>query len=456
MEGNNYRRIGVTLEEALELMGEAVGDGKRRAAASTGKCQAVSDDKCRAARGRQGPDCREENFQELPLKEALGRILGCDYVSPIDQPPFPRSPLDGYALRSADTAGASREHPVRLAVTQGLLAGEYPKKTVERGQAARIMTGAPIPEGADCVVRQEDTDYGEETAAIYRELAPYDNYCFAGEDFHRGDCLLTAGTRLTAVELGILAGMGYDRVKVYRRIRAAVFATGDELTQPGEPLSPGKIYNSNLYVLEGRLTELGIETVETGVLPDTEQGVAGVLEGILPRVDVIFTTGGVSVGKKDILHGALDLLGVEKIFWRVQVKPGTPTIFAMAGRVPVLALSGNPFGALTHLELLGRPLLALLSGDSSLEAPKREAVLMDDFSKGGKMRRIVRVFYREGKVYLPKGLHSSGVLGSMQGCNCLMEIPAGSEGLLAGAQVSVLLLRRGEAAPGWAGSGGRE
>lgn len=423
MESSNYRRIGVALEEGLTLMRQAI---------------------------RERRDCpAKEEMEELPLEQALGRIAGCDYLSPVHQPPFPRSPLDGYALRSQDTKGAGREHPVKLNVVQEILAGEYPKKKVEQGQAARIMTGAPIPEGADCVIRQEDTDYGEEVAAIYRELAPYENYCLAGEDFHAGDCLLSAGTRLTSIELGILASMGYARVRVRRKLRAAVFATGDELAEPGEPLAPGKIYNSNLYVLQGRLTELGAAVVKRGVLPDTEQGVADCLKAALDGVDVIFTTGGVSVGKKDILHGALDLLGAEKCFWRVQIKPGTPTIFAMAGKVPILALSGNPFGALTHMELLGRPLLAELSGEPSLEGLRVRAVLQNPFPKGGKMRRIVRGFYQEGRVYLPGGLHSSGVLSSLQGCNCLVDIPAGSQGLLAGDEVEAVLLKKEEEAPGW-------
>ncbi len=429
MDGKHYRHMGVTLEEALELMRQAVG-------AASGKAQ------------------RAGEQEELPLTKALGRRLWCDYMAPLDQPPFDRSPLDGYALQASDTVGASWACPKKLDVNQEILAGSYPSKSVGPGQAARIMTGAPIPRGADCVIRQEDTDYGEEAVSVYQELAPYDNYCYAGEDFHRGDCLLSAGTRLWAVELGILAGMGYDRVKVYRKLRAALFSTGDELAEPGEPLTPGKIYNSNLFMLRGRLEELGIEVAAAQKLPDSEQKVAKALEGILSKVDLIVTTGGVSVGKKDILHGALELLGAERIFWRVQVKPGTPTIFAMAGGIPILALSGNPFGALTHLELLGRPLLAMLTGDYSLEAQRFRAVLMDDFPKGGSMRRIVRGFCQEGKVYLPKGLHSSGCLSSMQGCNCLMDLPAGSRGPAAGEEVSVLLLGQKEQIPGWALEGG--
>lgn len=421
MEEKNYRYVGVTVGQALELMREALGGGEKPS----------------------------WEMEELPLEEALGRIAGSDYCSPMNQPPFDRSPLDGYAVRAADTTGAGREHPAYLAVTQEILAGGYPREALGAGQAARIMTGAPIPAGADCIIRQEDTDYGEERVAIYKEMAPWDNYCYAGEDFRKGDCLLEAGTRLGAVELGILAGMGYGAVKVRRKLQAALFSTGDELQEPGGPLAPGKIYNSNLFVLRGRLEEMGIEVAASQRLPDSEQEVAQAMERVLPRADIILSTGGVSVGKRDILHGALELLGAEKVFWRVKVKPGTPTIFALAQGTPILALSGNPFGALAHLELLARPLLALLSGDSALLAPRKEAVLQDPFPKGSAMERIVRGYYREGKVYLPKGLHSSGCLSSMQGCNCLIDIPAGSAGLAAGDEVSVILLEKGEKMPCW-------
>lgn len=445
MGEKQYQHVGVSAEEAVRLMREALECRENREGAPG-----------RRENQEEAPGHRENQegaLEELPLEKAWGRITGCDSTSALDQPPFDRSPLDGYALRAEDTAGAGPDHPVKLVVNQEITAGEAPAKPIGPGQAARIMTGAPIPEGADCILRQEDTDYGEEIVTIYRELKAYDNYCHAGEDFRKGDCLLPAGTRLGAVELGILASMGAGRIKVRRRLRAAVFTTGDELTEPGKPLAPGKIYNSNLYMLRSRLEELGAEVAAAGVLPDTESGAAESLAEVLPRVDVILTTGGVSVGKKDILHGVLDRMGAEKIFWRVKVKPGTPTIFAMARGVPILALSGNPFGALTHLELLARPLLSMLSGDTSLEAPEARGILQNPFPKGSSMRRIVRGFFREGKVYLPQGLHSSGVLSSMQGCNCLIDIPAGSRGLAAGEEVSVILLRKKEEMPWWIHSG---
>ncbi len=408
MEQKQYRHIGVSLEQAKALMEQYLPKGER---------------------------CKEL----VALPEALGRIAAEDYISPIFQPPFPRSPLDGYAVRSDDIKGASREHPAVLTVTEEVDAGGYPSSELSRGKAVRIMTGAPIPEGADCIVKQEETDYGEEEVQIYQEHPAYDNYCYRGEDFKKGDCLVKKGTRITYVELGLLAGMGYDQVSVFQRPKVAVFATGDELTDPGKPLLPGKIYNSNLYLLMGRIREMGGEITASGIVPDNEEEAARVLKASITKADLVVTTGGVSVGKRDIIHGALEVLGAEKIFWKVQVKPGTPTVFSIAERTPVISLSGNPFGAVANLELLVSPLLHSMMGDHSLP-PRRKAVLEDGFPKGGKVRRIVRGYYRDGKVYLPKGLHSSGAISSMRGCNCLLDIPSGSKGLSKGDTVEVILI----------------
>lgn len=383
---------------------------------------------------------KEQNAEEVSLIDGLGRVAARDYISPINQPPFDRSPLDGYAVRAEDIRNASREQPVRLKVIEEIVAGDEPKERVESGMAARIMTGAPIPEGADCVIRQEDTDYGEEKVLIYKSVNTLDNICFQGEDFQAGDCLIKKDTLLSAIELGILASMGYSEISVYAKPRIGVFTTGDELMKPGEKLKPGKIYNSNLHVLWGRCKELGIEPVIADCLPDTEKEVATALEQILQQVDFVITTGGVSVGKKDIMHGALELLGAEKIFWKVLVKPGTPIIFAMAQGVPILALSGNPFGAISNLELLARPILSEMTGNRNLLPERKKAVFQNEFGKRSNVRRFIRGIYKDGEVCLPKGLHSSGVLGSMQGCNCLIDISVECAGLKPGDEVEVVLL----------------
>lgn len=256
--------------------------------------------------------------ENIPLLQVSGRILASDLTAPFDNPPFDRSPIDGYACKSADIQTASKDHPVRLTITEEIDAGQYSEKEIAPGQAVRIMTGAAIPAGCDCCVRQEDTDYGEEQVLVYHPENTWGNYCFTGEDFKKGTVLLRQGTRLTFVEAGILASMGYTEAPVYRRPKAAVFTTGDEVVLPGQPLTPGKIYNSNLTLLTSRLMDFGAELVCTESIPDRPEDMVRALRKIAGKADVIFTTGAVSVGKKDIMHEALARAGARQIFWRVQ------------------------------------------------------------------------------------------------------------------------------------------
>ncbi len=377
----------------------------------------------------------------LPLLSARGRILAQDIISPINNPPFDRSPIDGYACHAADLAGASRETPARLRVVEEVDAGGYSTRQIQPGEAVRIMTGAPIPAGCDCCLRQENTDYGEDMVEIYAPEKPHSNYCDAGEDFSVGTCLVSAGEKLTAIELANLAAMGQAMVPVYALPQIALFTTGDELIAPGQALHPGGIYNSNLTLLAARLLELGFPPVCMAHLSDEPTEVARAMEEAVSQgADLILTTGGVSVGKKDILHEALPLLGAQKHFWRVKLKPGTPTIFSTYRDVPIVSLSGNPFGALANLELLVRPMLAKLTGDAALVMPSLSATLAEDFPKASPGRRFIRARFDRGSVYLPQGLHSSGVLASMKGCNCLIDIPAASPALSAGTRVRVRLL----------------
>lgn len=381
------------------------------------------------------------DMERVPLGESLGRILAEDMTAAEDNPPFDRSPIDGYACRAADTAGASREHPVRLTVIEEVDAGQASQCRVEQGQAVRIMTGAAIPAGCDCCLRQENTDYGEETVAVYEEMSPHDNYCDRGEDFRAGTRLCAKGEKLGYVELGILAGMGCNRVPVRRKPRIALLTTGDEVVQPGLPLAPGKIYDSNQYLLTARLTQWGLKPLWVQSVGDDAKAVGDAIRRTAEAgADLILTTGGVSVGKKDILHGALAYIGAGKIFWRVRLKPGTPTIFSLYRGIPVVSLSGNPFGAAANLELLVRPMLAKLTGDDSLSVPVVSGILDGVFPKASHGRRFIRASYKDGHVSLPDGLHSSGVLSSMKGCNCLVDIPPGTPFLQKGDTVRVWLL----------------
>ena len=373
--------------------------------------------------------------QMLPLERALGRTLAADVAAPLDQPPFDRSPLDGYALRSADLAGADRDHPAVLEVVDTVYAGDEARIPVGPGQAVRLMTGAMLPPGCDCVVPQEDTDRGD-PVSVFVSLKPFQNYVYQGEDYRKGALLLEKSTRLDAAALGVLAGAGLTEAEVCRRPRVGLLTTGDEVVSPGTPLPAGKIYGSNQMLLAARLAELGVET-ETAHQGDDPAAVAEAMRELLEICDVLLTTGGVSVGDKDIFHQALPLLGAERIFWRVNLKPGTPAMYSVYEGKPILSLSGNPFAAFTTFELLARPLLAALSGE---EGPRwGEGVLDTPFPKASPRRRFIRGRYENGHITLPEG-HSSGMLASLVGCNCLAELPAGSPPAEAGTRVRILLL----------------
>lgn len=379
--------------------------------------------------------------ERLPLLSASGRILAEDMITDMENPPFDRSPIDGYACRAADIQEASAEHPALLRVVEEIDAGQYSNRTVQPGEAIRIMTGAAIPAGCDCCVRQESTDYGETTVSIYEPVPAHGNYCDHGEDFKKGTCMLRAGEKLGYIELANLAAMGMDTVPVFDNPRIALFTTGDEVTEPGQPLLPGKIYNSNYYLLTARLSEFGITPIlAEHISDDTEAVAAAIRRAAESGADLILTTGGVSVGKKDILHETIQLLGAKKLFWKVRLKPGSPTIFSVFKEIPVISLSGNPFGALANMELLVRPALEKMTADNRYSMEETTAILQSEFRKASRGRRFIRARYENGFVYLPDGLHSSGVLASMRGCNCLIDIAPGTPALREGDPVNVRLL----------------
>lgn len=376
----------------------------------------------------------------LPLPDACGRVLAEDVTADRDQPPFPRSPLDGYALRSADLAGASPDSPVVLKVLTEVDAGHTTDIAVEPGTAVRIMTGAPIPEGADAVLRQEDTDCGEETVRVYSALSPWENYCFIGEDYRKGDRLLKAGMRLGAAEIGILAGLGRTEVRVFRKPRVLLLSTGDELAEPGTPLRRGQIYDSNLYTVHAQCCLWDLEITAEASAPDNAEEAAAFLRAHAPEADLILTTGGVSVGKKDILHEVYRILEAERLFWRVRIKPGMPVMAGMYGGREIISLSGNPYAAAADLTLLVKPVIERMTGRADLGTVWERAVLLNGYPKRSPVRRFVRASFRDGKVRLTDGSNDSGILSSMAGCNCMAEIPAGSPEVHAGEIVTVVML----------------
>jgi molybdopterin molybdotransferase len=385
-------------------------------------------------------NCRKITETEMvSVDEAAGRVLAQEIYAPIDQPPFPRSPLDGYALRSTDTEGASRETPVSLKVIDEVFAGGFCQGRVTEGCAVRIMTGAPVPEGADCIIMQEDTDYGMETVNIYRALRHLQNYCFAGEDYKKGTLVMKPGMQLKAAEIGVIAGMGIERISVCRKLRALVMSTGSELVSPGKPLKPGQIYDSNLHMLLAQLRMWDIEVTAGTLMDDEPERACAFIRENAAHADIILTTGGVSVGKKDIMHDVLEILGAEKLFWKVRLKPGMPTLCGLYDGKLIIALSGNPYGAIANLHLLVRPVLAAMAGRTDLEIRSEAAVYDTGYPKRSPVTRYVRGVYENGHVR-SSGSNDSGVLASMIGCNCMIVIPAGTEKIEPGETVEVVLL----------------
>lgn len=378
--------------------------------------------------------------ETLPLPDALGRVLAEDVTSPIAVPPFDRSPLDGYALRAADIADASKEAPAVVRVIGESDAGCGTFFHPAAGEAVRVMTGAMVPAECDCVIRQEDTDLGMETVRVYAPVKAGMNVCFKGEDTAAGAVLAKKGDRVTAAHIGVMSGCGITEAKAYRRVRAALVCTGDELTMPGQELTPGKIYDSNRAVLSARMAELGVELLSPAEALDDAKAVAQLLKQAADRADVLLTTGGVSVGRKDIMHEALPLSGAEKLFWKIAMKPGSPLLCGMLNGKPLICLSGNPYAALACFELFAVPVLKKTAGLTRTVQLRVKTVLRGAFAKESRGRRIIRGYFNGREAVVTGSDQSSGSLMTMIGANCLLDIPAGTPPLRDGDEVEAVLL----------------
>ncbi|WP_237737313.1 molybdopterin molybdotransferase MoeA [Clostridium carboxidivorans] len=234
--------------------------------------------------------------------------------------------------------------------------------------------------------------------------------------------------------------MGVSKVKVKIKPRIALIVTGDEVRTPGQTLKEGKIYDSNLHLIYSRLNEFGLQPIISEIIEDNGEKVGEKIREIVDDVDLIITTGGVSVGQKDILHDTIKLIGAERIFWKVNLKPGTPVMYSLYKNKPIISLSGNPFAALTNFELLVRPVLSKISGNKNLQYKRVSAIMEDEFNKPSMMRRFIRAHFNNGKVSFIENKHSSGMLASMLGCNCLIDVKKGTGKLKKGEEVEVVLL----------------
>jgi molybdopterin molybdotransferase len=374
------------------------------------------------------------------LEEAIGCVLAQTVLAPMNQPPFPRSPYDGYAFQSVDSQEADKEHPVRLEVVGQSYAGKPYKGEVLGGTAVRIMTGAVIPKGADCVIRQEDTDLGEKWVQVYLSLKKKDNYCDLGEDFKCNDLILPKGIELNASALAVAGQVGYTKLPVFPHAKVALISTGDELQIPGISLEQGQIYDSNMIYLEARLKELKETMVYQKVLRDDEKELSNAFQEAVSQADFVITTGGVSVGQHDYVAQVLNNMGAKLIYHGVDMKPGMPVLFAMLQGKPVLALSGNPFAATVNFEMLARSILSLLTGNEKKMAAKTTAILKEEYTNQGKVRRFLRGRLENGVVSFPKS-QRNGQMQAMIGCNCIIDLNQ-SKKYEAMESVTVYLLER--------------
>ena len=373
------------------------------------------------------------------LEDCLGLVLSEDVYALLDMPPFSRSAQDGYALCSKDSIGATGENPVKLKVTGKIYAGDHLDVQVRPGEAVRIMTGAMVPAGVDCVLRQEDTDEGEDVVQIYKEVEPGCSICFKGEEYKKGHTLLHAGTKIDAAALAVASGNGIMELPVYERVKAAVVSSGSEVVEPGTPLTLGKIYNTNTVYMKARLSQLGARVMMTRTVGDDLEVMAEALKEAADQAELVVTTGGVSVGQKDLTEEALLYIGAEILFHGIAIKPGMPTLAAEKDGVLFIGLSGNPFSAAIPFEMFVREILSLKMGDPDLKLRRETLTAVTGFSKNSRRRRFLRGKAEGKEVWLPDQ-QANGQMRSMVGCNCLIEIPAGSGPVKAGDKVEVLWL----------------
>jgi molybdopterin molybdotransferase len=392
--------------------------------------------------------------ERVPILDSLSRVLADEIVSDVNIPPFDNSAMDGYAVRCADVAGASPESPVCLSVAGSVAAGYVARGYLEPGTAMRIMTGAPIPEGADAVVPYEDTsDFDrpkEERLAIpakeieVREAVQLrDHVRPAGEDIRQGEQVMAVGRVIRPQEIGVLASLGYETVLVHRRPKVAILATGDELLEVHEPLAPGKIRNSNEYTNAALVTRTGGIPIRLGIARDTEADLtAKIQDGLEQGADLFLTSGGVSVGDYDVVKDVLDAEG-QMQFWQVCMKPGKPLAFGLLqGGVPLIGLPGNPVSAMVSFEQFARPAILKMLGHKDLAKPMVQAILDESLTNSGR-RGFVRVIVTrlaDGYHARTTGEQGSGVLTSMAKANGLAIIPEGIRQLEAGSEVVVQML----------------
>ncbi|HKH84244.1 MAG TPA: gephyrin-like molybdotransferase Glp [Gemmatimonadales bacterium] len=390
-------------------------------------------------------DVRRQPALRVPLDDALGSVLAEDVVSRLDIPAWTNSAMDGYAARGEDVRGATETKPVRLRVVEHLPAGHFPTRPIGPGECARIFTGAPIPEGADTVIRQEDTDEGADTVTINKDRDVGVNTRRVGEDIRKGSTALAEGTELGPAQLGVLASLAVAHPLVYRRPRIAILGSGDEIVdidQPEEILSGRKIASSNTHTLVALVRETGGKPVNLGIPADTPESLRQHL-GRATDCDLLVTSAGISVGEHDYVRAVLEELGATQRFWKLRMRPGAPVGFGLLRQVPWIGLPGNPVSTMVTYELFVRPAIRKMMGHVR---PFRRSIpvrMAESVTLKPKLQHFLRGVVTEGpngpeaRLTGPQG---SGILTSMARANALLVIPEGQNETPVGAAVWALVL----------------
>ncbi len=386
---------------------------------------------------------RRLEVEQVPLDDCVGRVLAEDVVARASAPPWDNSSMDGYAVRSTDVAGARENDPTPLSVTGDIPAGTFASGSVGTGEAMRIMTGAPIPKGADCVVRLEDTDRGMKSVMIRVPAAAGRNVRYAGEDFREGLAALNANTSLNSAHVGVLASLGAESVAVYRAPRVAIISSGDELVQIedySEVVAGNKIVSSNNYTLAALVRDAGGVAVDLGVAADSVESLREKLEKARD-CDLILTSAGVSIGEKDFTREAVDQLDGQQIFWKVRMRPGAPLAFGTVHGKPWLGVSGNPVSAMVSFILFVRPVIRKMMGHALLFPSLVTARTSEEIRTTAPLTHFLRGILtpeKDGFSAQLSGSQSSGVMTAMARANALLIVPEDVQHIPAGAPIRAI------------------
>jgi molybdopterin molybdotransferase len=384
--------------------------------------------------------------EKVKLLDTLDSVLAEDVYSDIDIPPFDNSGVDGYAVKFEDIKNASQNFPIVLQSIANIPAGSYFEGEIKNGQCASIMTGAPIPKGTDAVVMVENTEQTGDNVTIFSSVKNGENVRRSGEDIKKDTQVLKKGTVLRPAEIGVLASLGKSEVLIYKKPVVAVLCTGDELIDPDEKLSIGKIRNTNTYTLISQIKKVGAIPLSLGVAKDTKSDVEEKLKKGL-SADVIITSAGVSVGKYDYVKTVLEELGMKSLFWKIAIRPGKPVVFGLIDKKPVFGLPGNPVSSMLGFELFVRPALLKMMGKKKLKRPEVQAKLLGNIEKKAGLEFFIRGIAEktsDGWTVKKTGAQGSNILTSMSLANCLIVLSSELSLSKTGEFVKVILIDENE------------